>query len=367
MIRILHLVEDFNIGGLERTVEALYRGLDPTRFTCHLWCLARGGQLADQFIAEKESIKILHLKTYHNPLNVVRIARRMRKENFHILHCHGYFAGTMGRLAALAARPAVVLAHVHTVYWNLSKRNLVVERLLSLSTDSVVCCSNAARDYLGANAGISRRKMTTIYNGTECPVGKPLLTKNGDTGKVVLVAVASLVENKGHHYLLRAFSDIVKTHPAAILHLVGDGPLRPHLMQYAHDHGISAHVRFLGLQENIHPLVSTADIVVLPTVEREGLGLSLIEGMCHGKPLIGTRVGGVPEVIADGVNGFLVPPKNAGALAEKLDILIGDKVLREKMGENGRVIFEEKFMLETMVGRIEKLYTDLLRWKGLDC
>jgi glycosyltransferase involved in cell wall biosynthesis len=367
MIRILFIVEDFNIGGLERTVEAIYRGLDARRFSIHLWCLARGGQLAEKFVSEKKPIKILHVKTYHNPLNVIRIARSMRRENFHIVHCHGYFACTMGRLAALMAKPPVVLSHVHTVYWNLSRRNLLVERLLAVSTDSVICCSDAAKDYLMSNAGIDKRKMVTIYNGTWCGNGKFQKKSIEEEGKIVLVIVASLVENKGHKYLLQALTDLVKAYPNILLRIIGDGPIKKYLVHYADSNRISSHVQFLGLIDDINRFVSDADMVILPTVEREGLGLSLIEGMCHGKPLIGTRVGGVPEVIEDGINGFLVPPRDSKALAEKLKILIDDKALRQKMGENSRMIFEKKFTQGLMISKIQSLYTDLLRRKGYDC
>jgi hypothetical protein len=129
-IKVLQLIEDFKIGGLERTVETIFDGLDKCRYAVSIWCIAAGGEIADKFIREGKDIRILNFKTYHNPLNIIRLSYLIRMNRFQIVHTHGYFTNTMGRISAFLARTPVIISHVHTTYWNFSKRNLWVERVL---------------------------------------------------------------------------------------------------------------------------------------------------------------------------------------------------------------------------------------------
>ena len=96
-VKVLHLVEDFKVGGLERIVETIYNGLDRSLYEPHIGCIVAGGHLADLFLREGRSLSILGLRTYHNPANILRLARFIRQGGFHIVHTHAYFAGTMGR------------------------------------------------------------------------------------------------------------------------------------------------------------------------------------------------------------------------------------------------------------------------------
>ncbi|MBW1703276.1 MAG: glycosyltransferase [Deltaproteobacteria bacterium] len=367
VIKLLLLVEDFGIGGLERVVESIYDGLDRTRYEPTIWCLARGGEIADRFFHEQKNIRVLNIRTYHNPLNILWLAFLIKKEQFQIVHAHGYFAGTIGRISAFLAGTPIIISHVHTTYWDFSKRNLWVEKALSKISSRIICCSEAVSDFITLTEKIDKKKLVTIYNGVGC--------KRKDDGKawenhidpqeISIVTIASLVENKGHRYLLEALSTLMDTNNHVRLTLVGDGPLKSELLDYATNLGIDGNTDFLGLKDDVQEILIKADIVVLPSIEREGLGISIIEAMCHGKPVIGTDIGGIPELIEDGVNGFLVEPKKSYALAEKLKILIDDKGLRGSMGREGIKRFEQKFDAIIMIKKIEDLYRALLRQKGI--
>ncbi|MBW2032856.1 MAG: glycosyltransferase [Deltaproteobacteria bacterium] len=363
-IRLIHLVEDLKIGGLERVVETLADRLDRSKYDVSIWCLAGGGAIADKITRKGHDLQILNLKTYHNPINILSLALRLRRHKVKVLHAHGYYASTMGRLAALLARVPIVLSHVHTVGMQLNRRNLWVERILGLTTDRVICCSEAVRDFMVSRAGIDRQRTVVIYNGVTCP--RPLSRSvQEDKDNLVRIHIsASLVENKGHRYLFEAFARIVQHHPNAMLSVAGDGPLKSDLLKYANDLGIGNRVEFLGLVDDIWPVVAITDICVLASVDREGLGIALIEAMCQGKPVIGTRVGGITEIIEDGVNGYLVPPKNVEALAGRLGTLINGKTARQRMGKAGYAKFREKFDANIMIGRIENAYDTLVAKKA---
>jgi glycosyltransferase involved in cell wall biosynthesis len=120
---------------------------------------------------------------------------------------------------------------------------------------------------------------------------------------------------------------------------------------------------FTGIRNDVFELLQASDIFVLPSIIREGLSLALIEAMSTSLPVVGTEVGGIPEVIEDGENGFLVSPGSSEQLAEALEKLVNDKALRTGMGHRGRQMYEEKFTMPKMIQQIETLYDQLLAEK----
>lgn len=365
-VKVLHLVEDFKVGGLERVVETIYNGLDRSRYDPHIGCIAAGGDLADRFLQEGKSLQILGLKTYHNPANIVALARYLRRGRFAIVHTHAYFAGTMGRIAASLAGTPVVVHHVHTTYWNFQARHILMERALSAVTARIVCCSDFVRDFVVRREGITSERTVTIHNGVEDRLAEDGDCDRDGIGPVCIAVVASLVENKGHAVLLEAVHRLVQIHPGLELWIVGEGPLRETLEERAGALGMAGRAVFLGQRDDVPRILSRSDIVVLPSLYREGLSVSLIEAMSRARPVVATSVGGARELVTDGVNGFLVAPKDVSALAAKLDLLVRDETLRRAMGSAGRRRYEEKFNAAVMIGRIEALYRDLLAERGMD-
>jgi len=363
-IRVLQLVEDFKIGGLERVVQNIYNGLNSNKYETSLWCIAKGGELADEFIKDKKKLKILNIKTYHNPLNIMKLAILIRNHKFHIVHTHGYYASTIGRISAFLARTPIIVTHVHTTYWDFKKHHLKIEKVLSWITDRIICCSNAIKEFVVFNEKISPHKITKIYNGVPRFQKRTKIAQNINSSQVVqIVVVASLVENKGHKTMLDALSKILKNHNNVKLNIVGDGPLRSELSNYAKKLAIDDHTEFHGIVRNIQNIIENCDIIVLPTVKREGLGMAIIEGMCLAKPIVASNIGGIPELVENGVNGYLVPPGDSNSLTEKIEILINNKELLNQMGIEGEKKFRQKFTASTMIKKIDKLYDLLLEKK----
>lgn len=365
---MLQLIEDFKIGGLERVVANIFDGLDRNRFDISLWCIARGGSLATEFISKKKDIKILNLRTYHNPLNILKLAFLIRSEKFHIVHAHGYFANTIGRISAILANTPIIISHIHTTNWGFKKRHLYIEKILSTVTDKIICCSNAVYDFIAQKEKINAKKILVIYNGLHWKIGDNDLLVSSQSYKkeIKIVAVASLVENKGHKVLLKAMEMLSKKVDWVKLLIVGDGPLRNELENLAKKLKINDYVFFLGLISDVKSIIKNSDIVVLPTISREGLGMSIIEGMCMGKPVIGSNIGGIPEMIEDGINGYLFPAGNYIALYEKLKILVRNDDLRLEMGKEGRIKYKQKFQAERMINEVGNLYNKLILRKIKD-
>ena len=365
-IKVLHLVEDLKIGGLERVIESIVTGLDKDRYDAEVWCLVRGGQIADELIDMEVSVKILGMKSYYNPLRVAALSQLMRKEKIEILHTHGYFASTFGRLAAILARVPIIITHVHSTYYGYSKRNLLIERFLSFFTDKIVCVSMAVQKFVLEVEGINEKKTLVIYNGVEdlgVREAKSEVSRKSfgiSDSDIVVITVASLTPHKGHSVLIDAMHILSQEYQSLRFLIVGDGPLRNDLAEYVKRLGLSQNIIFTGLRKDIYSLLRLSDIFVLPSLEREGLGIAMIEAMACGLPVIGTRLGGIPELIEENVNGFLVTPGNPEELAVAVEKLISDKTARERMGRMGRRIFEKKFTVTKMTESIESLYDELI-------
>jgi len=366
-VKVLHLVEDFKVGGLERVVETITCGLNRGLYEPWIGCIAAGGALADRLLREGRSLTVLGLPTYHNPANILRLVRFIRRGAFSIVHTHAYFAGTMGRIAAVLAGTPVVIHHVHTTYWDFKARNILIERILSTVTARIVCCSDFVRNFVVEQEGIDPARAVTVYNGVHDAPPEGCVGSEVQAGRraIRIAVVASLVENKGHAVLLEALARLTPSHPNLELWIVGHGPLRDALEGQAAALGLGERVAFLGQRDDVRELLDQSDIVVLPSLYREGLSLSIVEAMSRARPVVTTYVGGNRELVEDGVNGFLVAPGDASDLAAKLESLVRDETLRRTMGSAGRKRYEAQFSASIMIGQIESLYRDLLAEKGI--
>jgi len=239
---------------------------------------------------------------------------------------------------------------------------MLIERVLSGVTARVICCSDFVRIFVENTEKISPAKTVTIYNGVKNNIHTFDIHRDNIAGSAVvhLAVVASLVENKGHHVLLTAFRSLAAINPNLELLIIGDGPMRRALEETSREFGIASRVVFTGVVSDVPKILAAVDVVVLPSIYREGLPISVLEAMCLAKPVVTTTVGGNPEVVDEGVNGFLVPPGDAAALTAKLMLLIEDKELRKRMGAAGRLKYKEKFTEAKMMAEIEKLYGSLL-------
>jgi glycosyltransferase involved in cell wall biosynthesis len=359
MIKVTHVVEDLKIGGLERIIENIVMTLDSHRFEIYVLCLSRSGAIADKLIAHKKNVEIFNLKNYHNPFNLVKVITWLKRKKIDIVHTHAYPAGVLGRIAAILAGVPCIFHHLHSTYFYLNTRNYFIERILSRFTHKVICCSEAVKRFALERESISKDKLVVIYNGTPEPhllntAAAHGLKKSLNIPQDVCVigCVASFVPHKGHRYLLEAFKKIEN----AYLLLIGNGLIKTNLYQLAFELGISKRVIFAGSQIDVAPYMQVMDVVVLPSSEVEGLGLSVIEAMAMSKPVVATKIGGVPEVVDDGTTGFLVKPKDCDALAEAINTLAKAPGLVHTMGRNGRKKYQEMFTLKYMMKRMVEMY-----------
>jgi glycosyltransferase involved in cell wall biosynthesis len=373
-IKVVQLAEDLKVGGLERTLAYIVNNLDPSIFSVEVWCIARGGAIADELQKNGHLLRILNLNNYFNPWNVIQLAGLLRREKVSILHSHAYFANTMGRMAAILARVPVRFAHIQSSHWSSderSSRNYLVDRLLSHFTSRVIACSDSAAGFQLEALKINPRKVITIYNCTD--VEK--YANQGATGTqrkelgigeddLVIGSVGRLEKLKGHRLLLEVTRDLIESFPTLKLVIIGDGEEREVLEKKRSDLGLVNHVILTGIRNDVEKLLPVLDVYVQPTIGREGLPLTVVEAMAAKLPVVASDIGGTREAVLHKQTGILVAPGDKDDLARALSQILRDREMRCLMSQEGWKLCKQKFGVTHMVEALTTLYLEEIKKTG---
>jgi glycosyltransferase involved in cell wall biosynthesis len=271
--------------------------------------------------------------------SVLALAAILRSLEPEVVHWHAARAHAIGAMAScLHPRPARVLSRrvVFPV-----RRSIGSRLLYALPVDRIAAISGAVREAL-VRSGVDARKIDVVPSGVE-PWPRPDGTRRAELrrrlgcgeGDVAAITVSALAPGKGLEHLLRATAVAAETAPGLRLWIAGEGPLHARLQAKARSLGLEPSVQFLGFRTDIQALLHAADFFCLAT-RSEGLGSSILEAMSAGLPVVATRVGGVPEIVEEGVTGVLVPASDPAALASAMARMAVDRGLRESMGARGR-------------------------------
>jgi len=230
--------------------------------------------------------------------------------------------------------------------------NFIVRR-----SDHLVAVSNSVAEHAHRIGGDST-SVTVIPNGVNTNIFRPAPKRNNIEQKVLFVA--RLVSNKDPETLIRAATLVMVRHPQVQFIIIGDGPLRIRLEGQVNQLGIGHAVQFLGLRDDIPELMRQAAVFVRPST-LEGMPLTVLEAMASELPVVATPVGGTPELIQDGVNGFLTPVGDHITLANSIIMLLDDPSLAVKMGQRGRELVEASYTWDTVTEQMERVYMEQAR------
>jgi glycosyltransferase involved in cell wall biosynthesis len=300
----------------------------------------------------------------------------IKKERPQIVHTHTAKAGTLGRIAAIFAGVPIKIhtfhGHVFDGYFNPLKARLFIfiEKMLIPFTNRLIAVSESVRDELIDILDINdKNKIVVIPLGLEldrfleCEKRKGAFRKElGIREDVAVVGIVGrLVPIKNHKMFLDAAKIAVKDAPSGSIKfvIVGDGESRSTLEEYAKKEGLSGDVIFTGWREDLTYVYADMDIVALTSLN-EGTPVSIIEALAAARPVISTSVGGVKDLIKDGVNGLLVRSNDHAELAKKISGLLADPLRRARLGANGRDSVMARYSKSRLVGDMESLYEGCL-------
>lgn len=369
-MRVLHILPNFGPGGAERMATHLLLHIDRGRFEVAAVSLfdRQGTELED--ILDQAGIRVFFLgkRLGFDPRMFGRLEGVLKEYRPDIVHTHRYVLRYL--LPSLLARR--VRAWVHTVH-NLAEKEVDfvgkwVHRLAFRLGVVPVAIAREVAESLGRVYGLKNPPL--IPNGipvSEYALGEEVRRawrkKEGfEEGEVLIVSVARLSPQKDPATLLQAFSLAACEDTRLRLLLVGDGPLRSRLEEMAGHLDLADRVRFLGIRTDVPEILAASDVFVLSS-HYEGNPLSVMEAMAAGKPVVATAVGGVPELVEDGVSGILVPPGDMESLATALKVLAADVDLRQHLGQAALSRAQERFDVSTMVRGYEALYEQVLAKK----
>lgn len=322
-------------------------------------------------VFEEVSLKhILLSLSYSAGIAAVLVRRRRR---FDIVHFHGasiplFVSLPILKLMGKKVMAKVAAAKLGTEAGALSGRYWFIGNLLARmmrSVDAFIATSDEIRQGLEKD-GIRPERIHRLPNFVDPAIFHPpaqgereaAKRGRGDGGRTVLLFTGRLVPRKGVEHLLAAWKDVSPDFPDARLAVLGEGPLLPDLVALAEKLGIAGTVRFEGRVDDVPVRLRSADIFVLPSLQ-EGMPNSLLEAMASGLPVIATRIGGVSDLVEDGVNGRLVEPASPTMLAAAMRELIGDPARRERYGRAAADRIARTHSLESRAAQYRELYVDL--------
>jgi len=385
-IKVAHIIARMITGGADENTLFTVQGLNKDRYEVDLIM----GEEFDENIFDKvknNNFNIIQIKGLkwklnflHDPIVLLKLIKLLKGKRYDIVHTHTTKAGILGRIAARIAGVPVIVHGLHGSTFEAFNSGLLnwllflFERLTGRFTDAYVSVSGVLSEkYIERGIG-KKENYHTVYSGMELEIfygvrGKiDCRKKRGELGigveDFVIGNVARLETRKGHKFLIDAFKSVLEEQKDGHVKLliIGEGNKRENLESYVEELNLEDKVIFTGYREDVEELMAMMDIFVL-TSFREGLPRVLVQAAAVGMPSIAFNVDGVPEIIEDNHNGFLVKAGDVKQLAKRITQYIDHKELLVLHSKNGRELIKGKWSIEDMVEKIDKIYQDLVREK----
>ncbi|MGE5215439.1 MAG: glycosyltransferase [Chloroflexota bacterium] len=385
--RVLRVIGRLNVGGPSIHVVNLSAGMDPNRFE-QLLVIGREspaeGSMLDYALSRGVwPHRISEIVTSFNlaPRDVKALARLwslIRRYRPHIVHTHTAKAGLLGRLAARLARVPIVVHtfHGHVLHgyygpvqnWTLRR----MEGSLAWLSDRLVTVSEQVKRDLVRYGVAGEKKITVIPLGIDLEPFLGARSRRGEFRRELGCAanakligiVGRMFPIKNHALFIDAAARIAATEPAARFVVVGDGAVRPAIEEQTRRLGIAEQVIFTGWRTDLPRVYADLDMLVVSS-NNEGTPLSAIEAMAASCPVVATRVGGVPDIITDGVTGRLVLPGDAEGIAGAALDLLGDPGKASRIGQKAMIAARQRFDVKRLIKDMDQLYGDLLDEKAI--
>jgi glycosyltransferase involved in cell wall biosynthesis len=370
-IPVLLFIGALGAGGAERQLIHLANGLDRKRWKPTIIVARSSANSLQHLLApDVPVIRLLHGQDdsldRSRPRRVMLMAwylwRTLRSVRTPaVLHAYMPMGYGMASLVNRLGCGAVMVAGRRSLWTNRSYGPIekflghVANRFIAIH----VCNSQAVSDHAIAAERLDPRLMRVVHNGVFVPEGRTVGQDRKSSERPVRAAVvANFYAYKGHHYLFRALNE-ANLGAALTVDLYGYEQSSAELREEVAELGLEDVVRFRGAPTDAGALLDVYDFTILPSLT-EGLPNAVLESMAHSVPVVASRVGGIPEIITDDIDGLLVPPADATALASAIGRMATDSALRKRLGLRARQTVHERFSMESMVRGNEAIYMEVL-------
>jgi|GEM_PF-659046 len=367
-INILMIVPSLRLGGAERQAVDLANAISSDRFNVHLITFEKDTDLLGDLNRKKVMFSRLVRKHKFDLSFTKEIARIIRDGDIDIVHGTlqiAFLFGFLGRWRS-GRKPRLVCS-LHTTVNRSFKDELfdwlLYAPLLAFCHGIITVCRNQKRYWSRKFPWLSR-KMITVHNGVDLERYRDPLGSEGkgelrasmgiEEEDFVAVMVAGFRPEKGHVFALRAIERLVREGRKIKLILIGDGERRQELEALSRSLGLGETVLWMGCRKDPRPYLSISDVLLLSSFAVETFPLSVLEALSMGKPVIATSVGGIPEVLREGINGILVKPRDIEALHGALVRMMSDGNFRRKLAENARESVKKDFTVAEMASKTEE-------------
>jgi glycosyltransferase involved in cell wall biosynthesis len=368
-IGIAHLIATNFYGGPEKQILTHALQLNKDRFHFVLISFIEKGQpnqLVDK--ARSNGVKVVEVPINNpfDPITISKIYGILRKYDIQILCAHGYKSNVIGRLASwLCGIPQISISRG----WTAENRKIrfyeKLDKFFLKFTNHIVAVSHGQREKILA-LRISPSKVTVIHNAinlAEIPMTRERLLRKqlGLPENALIVASAGrLSPEKNYATMINVAKQVVSHNNSAYFVVFGEGFLRPELEAQIASSGLIGRFLLTGFRTDLQQVIQDIDIFMLPSFT-EGLPNVVLEAFAANKPVVATRVGGTPEVVQDGISGFLTKPDETELMIQHVLMLLDDSLLRTKMGSAGYYFVQDKFGFEKQTKLYEELYVEIVK------
>jgi len=365
--KILFITWALDVGGAERLIVKLAQNIPQDNYIVKVVCVTRKGVWAEELEEKGIEVVSMNKKIGFDPGVLFRLRSYLLEEKPDIVNTSIWTADLWGRAAAiLAGVKHIIVTEQNVDIW---KRwyHKIIDRFLFRWTEYVICVSDEVQKFYHQEFGLPFIKLKMIPNAIDLELFNLKNRYSGlrkslniDEDSFLFVCSARLHPQKAHQILIEATRRLfTQTHENFYVLLVGDGERRDELIELTESSGLSGRILFLGLRQDIPNILLQSDCFVLSS-DYEGLSLAILEGMAACLPIVATRVGGNSQLVDNGRNGYLVPPRRPDILSNVMFQVMENKESARMMGQKGRAMVEEIYDIKIIAAKTMELYARCL-------
>jgi glycosyltransferase involved in cell wall biosynthesis len=368
MIKVCYIIGQLSRDGAERQLYELVKGINKKIFTPTVISLSQGGYWADKIREINIEVTEIPRKSGKEFTRLFKLIKELKRIKPDIVNTYMFSANSYGRIAAVLTGVPVIIAserNAGEIGKDKDRSELFIDKFLTLFSHGIICNSYRCSEVLIKQYSYKPGKVFTVQNGIDM---SSYMNGNNlrNSSEKVVGTVGRLYPQKNHKLFMDMAKKVLDARNDKDINfmIIGDGPLRTELEDYARRLKVEDNVIFTGSRGDIPELLAGMDVFVI-TSYYEGLSNAIMEAMASALPVVATDVGGSSELVIDGKTGYLCPSNDSGTIADRVMGLLDDGTEARRTGEAGRNKIMNEFGMDRMVRSTEDIYKKFIEMKGL--